>query len=217
MKLSHYHDYSAGHTELCEKALVTAWNLLADYEEYLVLIGGLVPRYLCTVPTDEPQASTMDVDLGLSLAVRGTATKRIGTQLACAGFKTKPDPMPPGTLPLAKFYRRFDKLELKTTDKLLWVVILMTRPLTVSPCRSDRERDGFQRIKTKKDTLRAFHPEPVEGLVRCIPAFEHFEGSHGLEARVTLAYPQRSAVKERIILCLYSLFSSFVGPRSSLV
>jgi hypothetical protein len=37
--------YDPEHTELCEKALVEVWQNLRDYEDSLVFLGGLVPRF----------------------------------------------------------------------------------------------------------------------------------------------------------------------------
>lgn len=112
MKLPNLQAYDRGHTELCERALVTVWNLLDDYREHLVLIGGLAPRYLCREGADSLAVNTMDVDLGLAIGVRGTAHNRIAARMADSGFKTKPEELSPGALPLAKFYRQFPGLEL---------------------------------------------------------------------------------------------------------
>lgn len=112
MKRPHIQDYAPEHTELCERALVTAWGLLDDYQDDLVLIGGLVPRYLCRYDEASPQASTMDVDLGLALGVRGTAHHRIAARLAEVDLKPKGLPEGVRSPPIAKFYRQFPEMEL---------------------------------------------------------------------------------------------------------
>lgn len=61
--------YEKTQTELAERVLLEAWSLLGDYRDYLVLIGGLVPRYLCPGVTADPHCGSMDVDFGISLAV----------------------------------------------------------------------------------------------------------------------------------------------------
>ncbi len=61
--------YSSGTTELVERVLLEAWSRLGDYHEYLVLIGGLVPRYICPGVIEEKHCGSMDVDFGISLAV----------------------------------------------------------------------------------------------------------------------------------------------------
>lgn len=112
VKHSHYQDYRPEHTQVCEAALLTVWEILDDYRADLVIIGGLVPRYICKPPPGELTANTLDVDLGLAIAVRGTAHNRIATRLDDQGFKTKPRELPAGVLPMAKFYRQFGSLEL---------------------------------------------------------------------------------------------------------
>jgi len=63
--------YTPDQTERAEQILLEVWSRLADYHNYLVLVGGLVPRYL--VPQSDRQiprhCGTLDVDLGVSLAI----------------------------------------------------------------------------------------------------------------------------------------------------
>jgi hypothetical protein len=84
--------YSRERTELAERVLLEAWSRLGDYRQHLVLIGGLVPRYI-TVQSAVSQSQvprhcgTMDVDLGVSLAVRDLRTyKSIRGTLSDMGF-----------------------------------------------------------------------------------------------------------------------------------
>jgi hypothetical protein len=72
--------YNAAQTGLAERTLVTVWRHIGEYREHLVLIGGLVPRYLVDkvterdVPPGAGHCGTMDVDLGISLAVTDLKT-----------------------------------------------------------------------------------------------------------------------------------------------
>lgn len=86
MKLPRYGDYSHADTERCEQALLTVWACLRDYSEHLVLIGGLVPRYLCHARPGELSALTLDVDLGIALAADGAFHDPISVRLQRAGF-----------------------------------------------------------------------------------------------------------------------------------
>ena len=71
---THITDYSKTMTQLVEKGLLDIWGRLGEYRDYLVIVGGLVPRYI-TAPegTSNYDASmhcgTMDIDFGISLAV----------------------------------------------------------------------------------------------------------------------------------------------------
>ena len=67
-------DYSQTITQMVEKGLLDIWGRLGEYRDFLVVIGGLVPRYI-TAPegTSDYDATThcgtMDIDFGISLAV----------------------------------------------------------------------------------------------------------------------------------------------------
>lgn len=118
MKLPNLQAYKPEHTELCERALVTAWGLLDDYASDLVLLGGLVPRYVCLRGPAIPEVSTLDVDLALALGVRGVSHNRIVDRLESAQFKPEPDtrPMSP---PVAKFFRSFPEHNFKLQIEFL--------------------------------------------------------------------------------------------------
>jgi hypothetical protein len=72
--------YSQPATELAERVLLEVWSRLGDYRPHLVLVGGLVPRYLvpamARIPVAQRHCGTMDVDLGISLAVAELETYR---------------------------------------------------------------------------------------------------------------------------------------------
>ena len=86
MKHTHHSDYTGKDTLRSESALLTVWAVLRDFREDLVLVGGLVPRYLCTPQAGELQAVTMDVDLGVSLGLSSGQYETTRNRLANAGF-----------------------------------------------------------------------------------------------------------------------------------
>ncbi len=89
MKREHYRDYSEKDTLLSEAGLLTVWAILQDFRDELVLIGGLVPRYLCKPRPGELHAVTMDVDLGISLGMSSGIYETTKTRLVKAGFEWK--------------------------------------------------------------------------------------------------------------------------------
>jgi hypothetical protein len=89
MKRAHHHEYGGQDTERAESALLTAWAVLADFQEDLVLIGGLVPRYLCHTPPHELQPVTVDVDMGIALGISSGLYEPLAERLAGAGFVFK--------------------------------------------------------------------------------------------------------------------------------
>jgi hypothetical protein len=88
MKHPHHQDYDGAATELCERALLTVWPCLGDFQPNLSLVGGLVPRYLCHNPPMESR--TLDVDLGISIASgEGCSYQSLSYRLRDAGFHWK--------------------------------------------------------------------------------------------------------------------------------
>jgi hypothetical protein len=86
MKLEHYSDYSAEDTAQSESALLTVWAALGDLTDELVLVGGLVPRYICRRKDSTLQPVTMDVDLGVSLGISSGMYDTLSTRLKKNGF-----------------------------------------------------------------------------------------------------------------------------------
>ena len=72
--------YNTFATTLAEQVLLTVWSRLGAFRKYLVLVGGLAPRYIIQQPsfgmnTDiPPHCGTFDVDLAVSLAVEDFRT-----------------------------------------------------------------------------------------------------------------------------------------------
>jgi hypothetical protein len=87
MKLEHYDQYQTEHTTRAEAALLTVWAALGNLTDDLVLIGGLVPRYLCRVRPGEVTAVTMDVDLGVALELSAGQYETTSRRLADHGFR----------------------------------------------------------------------------------------------------------------------------------
>ncbi len=87
MKHPRHDDYDPGLTALSEQVLVTVWPALADYHDDLVLVGGLVPRYLCRPLPPMLPAVTMDVDLGISLGASVGQYGSLSSHLLGLGFK----------------------------------------------------------------------------------------------------------------------------------
>lgn len=89
MKLAHYDDYGPKDTLHAESALLTIWAALGDLTDDLVLVGGLVPRYLCKAITGDITAVTMDVDLGISLELSTGQYETVTRRLSDHGFDWK--------------------------------------------------------------------------------------------------------------------------------
>lgn len=73
MKFDHYTSYSEVITNHAGKVLASLWGVLENYRHGMVLIGGLVPRFICSgnMNTTLLRPVTLDVDLGISVAVDG--------------------------------------------------------------------------------------------------------------------------------------------------
>lgn len=87
-KFASFAEYPSRSLVGAEAALLTAWVSLERYHESLVLVGGLAVKYLIQpVPKSQPGAITMDVDLGVALAVEGGQYGSIADDLEGQGFK----------------------------------------------------------------------------------------------------------------------------------
>lgn len=90
-KPRHAQGYDSRHTELAEQVLLEAWSRLGEHRDKMVLVGGLAPRYLVDQQTMRARGAshcgTMDVDLGVSIAVSDARTYRsIRQTLVDMGF-----------------------------------------------------------------------------------------------------------------------------------
>lgn len=87
-----YHEYSKEQTELAEQVLLEVWSRLGQYRSFLVLVGGLVPRYIVdqrkAAKQNAAHHGSMDVDLGISMAVKDLeAYHSIRETLFSLGFR----------------------------------------------------------------------------------------------------------------------------------
>jgi hypothetical protein len=116
MKHEHHSQYKPEDTERAEAALLTVWAVLQDFRDELVLVGGLVPRYICRPAREELQPVTMDVDVGVALGLSSGIYDTTTTRLGGAGFEWKE--------------KRFQKQVGKT---VLYLDLLTDRPEKDSP------------------------------------------------------------------------------------
>lgn len=90
MKYGVYHEYDREDTARTESALLSVWPRLADFHADLVLVGGLVPRYICRSREEDTwQPHTLDVDLGIALAAGETTYAPLSHHLTSEGFAPK--------------------------------------------------------------------------------------------------------------------------------
>lgn len=94
MKYETYSEYDPHRTGLAESALLTVWSGLGNWRDELVLVGGLVPKYLCGDHSETrglPRPATLDVDLGIALAADGGQYGTLHWDLSAQGFSKSPD------------------------------------------------------------------------------------------------------------------------------
>ena len=70
MKYETYREYNPDGVATAEGAFLTVWAGLGSWHSDLVLVGGLVPKYLCgdlSATRTLPRPVTLDADLGIAL------------------------------------------------------------------------------------------------------------------------------------------------------
>ena len=90
MKFDSYADYDPRATSQTLAAFLTVWPGLGNYHQDLVLLGGMVPLYLCNHPAGEralPRPATLDVDFGISLGASAGQYGTLATDLRAQGFR----------------------------------------------------------------------------------------------------------------------------------
>lgn len=90
MKYEAHSQYNPQTTAYSEAALLTLWPVLEPWQDDLVLVGGLVPRYICgdvTSPRDLPRPVTMDADFGIALGASAGGMSSLKMALADAQFR----------------------------------------------------------------------------------------------------------------------------------
>jgi predicted nucleotidyltransferase len=94
MKYDTYSQYDSAHTGLAESAFLTVWASLSQWHNSLVLVGGMVPKYLCgdiSGVRTLPRPATLDVDFGIALAADSGQYGNLFWELGGQGFHPNPD------------------------------------------------------------------------------------------------------------------------------
>lgn len=94
MKYETYSEYSSVGVATAESAFLTVWAALGSWHEDLVLVGGLVPRYLCGDISSAralPRPVTLDVDLGIALGASLGQYGSLQMDLQAQGFRLSKD------------------------------------------------------------------------------------------------------------------------------
>jgi len=89
LKYENYRDYDPRRVYLAESALLTVWAGLSSYQDDLVLIGGLVTKYLCgdlSATRSLPRPVTLDADIGIALGASAGSYGSLSWDLQAQGF-----------------------------------------------------------------------------------------------------------------------------------
>src|SRR5690606_27143142 len=89
-KYETYAEYDPRATSQTLPAFLSVWSGLGTYHDDLVLVGGLVPHFICKHPVATsalPRPATLDVDLGVSLGASAGQYGTLSTDLRAQGFK----------------------------------------------------------------------------------------------------------------------------------
>lgn len=90
MKYDTFADYDPRAVQQTLPAFLTVWAGLGRYHGDLVLLGGLVPQFICQHPAGAnalPRSSTLDVDFGIALGASGGQYGTLATDLSAQGFQ----------------------------------------------------------------------------------------------------------------------------------
>jgi hypothetical protein len=94
MKYGSYHEYDARRVAVAEAAFITVWSGLGSWHDDLVLVGGLVPKYLCgdlAAARLLPRPVTLDADLGIALGASLGQYGSLQMEMQTHGFKLSKD------------------------------------------------------------------------------------------------------------------------------
>jgi hypothetical protein len=94
MKYATYREYNPNGVATAETAFLTVWAGLGSWHSDLVLVGGLVPKYLCgdlSAPRNLPRPVTLDADLGIALGATLGQYGSLKMDLQAHGFNLSQD------------------------------------------------------------------------------------------------------------------------------
>ena len=94
MKYETYSEYNPVGVASAESAFLTVWAALGSWHSDLVLVGGLVPKYLCgdlASPRALPRPVTLDADLGIALGASLGQYGSLQMDLQSQGFSLSKD------------------------------------------------------------------------------------------------------------------------------
>lgn len=95
MKFGSYNEYDSYKVGLAESALLTIWPNLEPWHDDLVLVGGLVLRYICgdvSSPRALPRPVTLDADLGIALGASAGGMSSLQFALIDSDFRQTKSP-----------------------------------------------------------------------------------------------------------------------------
>jgi hypothetical protein len=94
MKYETYSQYNPIGVACAESAFLSVWAGLGSWHSDLVLVGGLVPKYLCgnlSSPRALPRPVTLDADLGIALGASMGQYGSLRMELQAQGFRFSKD------------------------------------------------------------------------------------------------------------------------------
>lgn len=94
MKYETYSEYNPVDVATAESAFLTVWVGFGSWHSDLVLVGGLVPKYLCgdlSVPRTLPRPVTLDADLGIAIGASLGQYGSLQMDLQAQGFRLSKD------------------------------------------------------------------------------------------------------------------------------
>ena len=94
MKYETYSEYNPVGVASAESAFLTVWAGLGSWHNDLVLVGGLVPKYLCgdlAAARSLPRPVTLDTDLGIALGASLGQYGSLQMDLQAQGFRLSKD------------------------------------------------------------------------------------------------------------------------------
>lgn len=95
MKYQSYREYDPRRVAMAESALFTVWPILEPWYDDVVIVGGLVPRFLCgdvSASRTLPRPVTLDADVGIALGASAGGMSSLQLALNDAGFHRTTSP-----------------------------------------------------------------------------------------------------------------------------